>query len=266
MYQEREFKAAFGSAYAHVGGDALFDRSWPSHAPWSAEPLDVDEVFYTYDGPIFFSVRFGPMKLLLMKVNETDDRDLYLASLVTDEVTEAMAENRISVRGAILSGLRYMVETVDGYTVTRYWDIRQGNVSDAWISAPGVCLTDPSAKASDDAVFAHVDGRLRLVAPGDGVAGARFVEITRQGVTLTVAAGSAALGSLWSLLSGFLPRLARARHRKRGTVYDLVFPSASVQAETPIVEGDEVVVYVGEDGRPWVRKVDEFQDGRFEKA
>lgn len=40
---------------------------------------------------------------------------------------------------------------------------------------------------------------------------------------------------------------------------------ASVQTSTPIVEGDSVMVYVGEDGKLWVRPESEFNDGRFQK-
>lgn len=59
-------------------------------------------------------------------------------------------------------------------------------------------------------------------------------------------------------------RLGRAvRHLKRGSVHGVLTERASVQSDTPIVEGDEVVVYIGEEGRVWIRPPAEFDDGRF---
>jgi hypothetical protein len=54
------------------------------------------------------------------------------------------------------------------------------------------------------------------------------------------------------------------RHRKRGTSYK-VFGRAIVQTGKPLSDDQEVIVYVGSDGQIWVRPVDEFYDGRFEK-
>lgn len=55
------------------------------------------------------------------------------------------------------------------------------------------------------------------------------------------------------------------RHKQRGTEYT-VTNLAHAQCARPIREGDVVVVYVGRDGNAWVRPVDEFGDGRFEKV
>lgn len=55
------------------------------------------------------------------------------------------------------------------------------------------------------------------------------------------------------------------RHRKRDSNYSVV-GTATVQAETPIAEGQTVVVYRSlDDGSLWVRAENEFLDGRFER-
>lgn len=57
----------------------------------------------------------------------------------------------------------------------------------------------------------------------------------------------------------------RYRHVKRGSTYRALF-TAKVQTSTPIVEGDEVVVYRAEETLDhWARLTKEFEDGRFEK-
>ncbi|GLK74581.1 DUF1653 domain-containing protein [Ancylobacter dichloromethanicus] len=54
------------------------------------------------------------------------------------------------------------------------------------------------------------------------------------------------------------------RHRKRGSTYTVV-ASATLQTNSPISDDASVVIYQSEDGKLWVRPVDEFFDGRFEE-
>ncbi len=54
------------------------------------------------------------------------------------------------------------------------------------------------------------------------------------------------------------------RHRARGTTYQRL-GGAEVQSGRPIKEGDVLTVYLDADGKLWVRPVEEFHDGRFEK-
>lgn len=53
------------------------------------------------------------------------------------------------------------------------------------------------------------------------------------------------------------------RHRARGSLYRVTAVRVEVQTSRPIVEGDTLTVYVGEDGKMWARLDSEFNDGRF---
>lgn len=52
------------------------------------------------------------------------------------------------------------------------------------------------------------------------------------------------------------------KHAKRGTVYEVI-AHAELQMSADLVDGTELVVYRGEDGRLWAREEEEFLDGRF---
>lgn len=71
------------------------------------------------------------------------------------------------------------------------------------------------------------------------------------------------------MLKDVIWRLARSygriyKHKKRGSEYACV-GIAYVQCSTePITEDDAVMVYIGENGCLYVRKLREFYDGRFE--
>lgn len=55
----------------------------------------------------------------------------------------------------------------------------------------------------------------------------------------------------------------RVRHVKRGTEYEVLGVGA-IQADAPLPDMANVVIYRGEDGQLWARAYDEFYDGRFE--
>lgn len=57
------------------------------------------------------------------------------------------------------------------------------------------------------------------------------------------------------------------RHRKRGTIYRVISRDVEVQAGSPIVEGDRLVIYIGSmPCKVWARPANEFDDGRFEQV
>lgn len=55
------------------------------------------------------------------------------------------------------------------------------------------------------------------------------------------------------------------RHKKRGTAYQRL-GGAEVQSSGPIKDGDVLTIYLDMYGKLWARPVEEFHDGRFEKA
>ncbi len=61
------------------------------------------------------------------------------------------------------------------------------------------------------------------------------------------------IGSIW-------------RHRKRGSTYRVI-GDAEIQSAVPLIDGDKIVVYQGnDDGKLWGRQFVEFGDGRFEQV
>lgn len=60
------------------------------------------------------------------------------------------------------------------------------------------------------------------------------------------------------------PRRVTWRHVKRGSEYVVLARGELQSSAGPIPEGTRLITYQGtDDGRVWVRPVDEFEDGRF---
>ena len=259
MFLQNHFAKAVADRLGN--SETEFDVSWPALEPWSTEPLVIHETFYAFDGPLHFSVMIGPLFLVLIKISQLrNGNGLFVASVAGPELVSALRDNALSVRAATLAGARYVME-LDGLTVARFWNVGPGNIPEKWLPTPGVCLSDYGNVAPDQAVFGMGDSavfEMGLDGPGTKV-----MTAFGRGYSVSISAGAA---GLWEFVSAFLPRWRRVRHKERGSFYDVVFEEASVQAKRPIMEGDVVAVYVGDDGRPWVRLVSEFNDGRFDAA
>lgn len=69
----------------------------------------------------------------------------------------------------------------------------------------------------------------------------------------------------WRTALGQQAAVPRWRHKKRDTVYEEI-GRAQLQMSTEVVEGSELVIYRGSDGKLWAREAGEFEDGRFERV
>ncbi|MCV9963808.1 hypothetical protein OIU34_18180 [Pararhizobium sp. BT-229] len=241
------------------GPAETFSKDWPSKAGWTDEDLVIDEVFYRFDEPLFFSVKAGPMLLILQKAASRHG-NLYFGSVVAPEVVEAMTSNRVSVRAAMTAGPVYVLE-MDGMQVTRHWNVAAASIPASWWPTAGTCLSDHEHIAGDTPSFSLGRGGLRL---SEGKAQSGDGRIDVKGVGFSISLDPDAAPSLWAFVASLLPQTRRVRHRKRGSDYDIMNEAVSVQCAEPIKEGDVLCVYVEEDGKGWARPRGEFNDGRFE--
>lgn len=229
----------------------VFSTDWPCQEPWTLDDIVPDEVFYSFEQPLLFAVVAGPFKLLFQKWSECEGGELFTVTLVDQIVLDSLVRNQISVLGAVTSDLRYMVE-MDGMSLKRVWPCSQWNIPSSRLPSAGVPLSAYATHAAD---------YVEILRPGLETSAATF---SSRGFTLTVGRCVASVRQVVDyLLIGF-PRPCRVRHLVRGTEYGVVFEKVRIQAAKPIMEGDEITVYVGENGDPWGRPVAEFNDGRYE--
>jgi hypothetical protein len=244
-----------------AGSPGVFSTEWPSKPGWTDEDLVIHEVFYDFDEPIFFSVKTGPMLLILQKTASRFG-NLYFGSMVAPEVVEAMIENQISVLAAISTGPVFVLDMV-GMKVERHWRVPAESIPGAWWPTSGTCLSDQQKSATDTPAFSIGKNGPRLVQKS-GSSGEGGIELRGGGFTISIASGADAARSMWGFFSGLIPVPRHVRHLKRGSDYDVLLEEVNVQCAKPINEGDLLAVYVEDDGKAWARPKTEFNDGRFE--
>ena len=59
--------------------------------------------------------------------------------------------------------------------------------------------------------------------------------------------------------------LRSVRHKRRGTIYTVLFEGQLQWSEQPQLEDIIMTVYKSESGKIWIRPSSEFNDGRFEE-
>lgn len=79
------------------------------------------------------------------------------------------------------------------------------------------------------------------------------IVIVRKEIIVTDNPETTTLGRIW-------------RHLKRGTVYVEIGRAELQMSQDMLVDGSSMVVYRGDDGKLWVRREEEFEDGRFEEV
>jgi hypothetical protein len=137
-----------------VPGNPIFSVDWEMAKPWSAAELVIDQVFFDFDGPVSFSVRLGPLTLVLQKSELHAERCLYLGAIVDPAVVEAMKRNEISVP-AVMTGGRMLVLGMDGMLVRGYWSVSPATIERRHLPTEGVCLNDFYMVAPDRFELSH---------------------------------------------------------------------------------------------------------------
>ncbi|MQT12190.1 hypothetical protein [Segnochrobactrum spirostomi] len=124
----------------------------PDRAPRSGEiipPITPRIIFYEFEEPLIFVANIGLSEFIFIKVDEVDSRNIYLATLVSQRVLNAVERSLLSLRGAMLSGPCYIVEMGFGSRVLWYWECEPSDIPDHLLPLRGVGLA-PGARMIAD--------------------------------------------------------------------------------------------------------------------
>ena len=108
------------------------------------------EILYYFDGPQLFVAKFGFIKSIFVKVDESEREFIWLAAPIdNDEVVSLIREKRISVRAAFLTPRSWVVQTGRDMCVQRYWGCAVEELSDDMLPSRGIALGDSSVAVPD---------------------------------------------------------------------------------------------------------------------
>ena len=111
--------------------------------------LYPEEVLYFFDGPILFTMRMGVFRLLVYKVDEADDNDLFLVKQLQQNEVDLLKSDRLSLRGALQAPIYWLVQTNKDLTAGRTWSVTVDNLPGQYLPEPGYGLRAGYRKLPD---------------------------------------------------------------------------------------------------------------------
>lgn len=121
--------------------------------------ISVDRILYSYDGPQIFTSIFGIVRLLLVKIEEEEECDLYIASEISDHLLRSIVSGKLAVRGAFERDIVYIIRADSRGVVNRYWACQRQDIPDNVLPDRHIGLTVSDERVPDsslqlDAYFA----------------------------------------------------------------------------------------------------------------
>lgn len=136
------------------------------------ERLVPNQVLYFYDGPILFTMKMGFFDVLVYKVDEDEDLELFLLKQTSEEEIDRLRQGRLSLRGALKSERYWLAETKGRLQVNRNWMVALSDLPEAYMPQSGLGLAAgqkrlPDTLLQSDAFFSvkfkgHALGRRQI--------------------------------------------------------------------------------------------------------
>lgn len=127
----------------------MWKPSETSVQSWISGKVVPKRVLYSYDEPLIFTAQIGLTEFLFYKIEEEGDANLFLAVQITSSVLEALAENSLSLIGALRSGESWIIELGSGYDVRSYWKKSVSEVPVHLLPEPGLALAPSKSSTAN---------------------------------------------------------------------------------------------------------------------
>lgn len=126
---------------------------WTLDQPWE-RPVDSaeikpEQVLYQYDGPTIFTAKLGLSNVLFLKIEEYDSSDLFLAAVTNSKTINLLKMGKLSVYGAMLADLYWLIEVDNKLTPLRYWECAPSDLPDDFLPMRGLALFAHLGRAPD---------------------------------------------------------------------------------------------------------------------
>ncbi|TPL86787.1 hypothetical protein FJ950_10320 [Mesorhizobium sp. B2-3-14] len=118
----------------------MWEASQRYDVAWSGNEVVPEKILYEHDGPQVFTSHIGFINVIFLKVDETEDSDIYLVSQTDSTIISALYEGAISLRGALRHDYYWIVEVENGLVVRRHWECPRRELPAGFLPDKSVAL------------------------------------------------------------------------------------------------------------------------------
>lgn len=105
--------------------------------------LEPDRVLFQFDEPLMFTCKIGLSNYILLKVDEAEGTNRYIACFAREPALTAFLGNSLSVWGMMDEHFFGIIDATADRTISRYWNIPFSEITDEYLPERGVGI-EPS--------------------------------------------------------------------------------------------------------------------------
>lgn len=111
--------------------------------------IEVDDCLYYFDEPLIFLSMVGFSQHIFVKIDETEENDIYLASMIDKKTVDLLKSGKISVLGSLSEYVYTIYSEIDEMEVVSAYSHHIADIDDRYLPKSGRGLSHKFGECSD---------------------------------------------------------------------------------------------------------------------